>query len=261
MIANADVSARTSSPRFDASFVALVTGAGSGIGKATALALHAAGATVIAADNSGKEADTVANLGARAHARSLDVGNAPAVAALFTWIRSEFGALRGLVTCAGISSAVRKPTAEFDVETFDAIVSINLRGTFLCTKGAIPLMTAPHGGSIVHIASAAAFVGNRHSVGYCASKSGILGITRTVALEYGAQRIRVNALCPGPIETPMFRQATNQDAIVAAVEHSVALGRVGQPEEMASAALFLLSDASSYITGSVIAADGGFSAA
>jgi len=238
--------------------VAIVTGAGSGIGKATALLLASEGACVVAADVTGAEQETASAIGEGALAVHADVSQAADVEAMIAATVSRFGRLDILFNNAGIEGA-QAPTAECTEETFDRVIGINLKGVFLGMKYAIPAMIRSGGGSIINAASVAGLVGFQNIPAYCASKGGVIQLTKTAALEYAKQNIRVNATCPGVIWTPMVQRFVGDNAEARAqFEALEPVGRFGTPEEVAALVLFLASDESSFITGAALPVDGGF---
>ena len=219
---------------------ALVTGAGSGIGAAVARLLESEDATVVAADLTGTDVE-------------LDVRDEAQVARV---VRD----LDVLVNVAGVGSTTTAPETSLDV--WEDVFAVNARGTFLCCKHAIPAMIARGGGSIVNVASVAAIVGLRNRAAYCASKGAVVALTRALAVDHVDDGIRVNAVCPGTVDTPWVRR------LVADVGESLdeltarqPLGRLGTPEEVAEAVAYLASDAASFCTGSVLVIDGGLTAA
>jgi len=244
--------------------VAIVTGASGGMGQAIAIAFAAAGASVVAADlteDAGRETvDQIGQAGGRAVFVATDVSDAAAVEALVARATSDFGRLDCAVNAAAIEGE-RGPLHEVDDATFDRIIAVNLRSIFLCMKHEIVAMLAGgHGGAIVNIASTNSFRPQPHQSAYTASKHGVLGMTRNAAVDYGAEGIRINAICPGAIDTPMLRAAMErrgrQPEEVAG--RLSLLGRFGQPDEIAQACLWLCSDESSFTTGHALAVDGGY---
>ena len=238
--------------------VAIVTGAGSGIGRAAARLFAAEGAKVACADITGAEEGTAREIGAAAIAVRADVARAADVEAMVARTVGVFGRLDVAFNNAGIEGP-QAPTADYDEADFDRVISINLKGVFLGMKYAIPAMLKTGGGSIINTASVAGLVGFPGIVGYCASKGAVVQMSKTAALEYATNGIRVNAICPGVIWTPMVQRftGTSEEARgqMAATEP---VGRMGQPEEVAALALFLASDESSFVTGAALPVDDGF---
>ena len=244
--------------------VAIVTGASGGMGRAVALAFAAAGASVVAADlteDAGRETvEQIGQEGGRAVFVPTDVSDAAAAEALVARATSHFGRLDCAVNAAAIEGE-RGPLHEVDDDVFDRIIAVNLRSIFLCMKHEIVAMLAGgRGGAIVNIASTNSFRPQPHQSAYTASKHGVLGMTRNAAVDYGAEGIRINAICPGAIDTPMLRAAMErrgrQPEEVAG--RLSLLGRFGQPDEIAQASLWLCSDESSFTTGHALAVDGGY---
>lgn len=244
--------------------VFFVTGAGRGIGAATAAALAEEGAVIglLDRDSEGLAATErkVRARGVKAVARAVDISDETQVAAAFADLAGELGALHGLANVAGINSADDGPVAEVPVETFDRIVAVNLRGTFLCCKHALPHLLAGGGGTIVNVSSAGALPGikNGGATAYNASKAGIIGVTRSLASQYAERNVRCVAVCPGPVATPMLDTARAKLGH-AAIHPPRTLPRVAQAAEVADIIVFLLSGRGSYVSGSTWAVDGNFS--
>jgi 3-oxoacyl-[acyl-carrier protein] reductase len=260
--------------------VALVTGGGSGIGRAVSARFSREGATVAVNDIDADAAHkTVAELGSGI-ALPADVADPAQVRAMFEEVRTQLGKLDVLVNCAGIAEVAdmdteemqtriqqritetmsgQRPTTHIDVtrelpdEAWDRMIRVHLYGTFHCTREALKLME--EGGSIVNLSSVAALTGLAAVPHYSAAKAGILGFTRAVAQEVGSRGVRVNAICPGWIETPMTDPIPPLLKMLAIGQ--TPLGRTGQPEEVASTALFLASDDSSFFTGQWLSPNGG----
>jgi NAD(P)-dependent dehydrogenase (short-subunit alcohol dehydrogenase family) len=237
--------------------VAIVTGAGSGIGRAIALAFHAEGASVVAADISGDEKVTAELLGSRSMAVNVDVSTTPDVQRMIETAMAEFGRLDVLCNNAGIDGALA-PVEAADADNFDRVVAVNLRGTFLGMRYGLPPMLAAGRGSVVNISSMAGVVALPGGAAYAASKAGIIQLTRTAAVECAGRGVRVNVICPGAVDTPMT--AKIDPAIRTQAAAMTPLGRVAEPEEVAKAAVFLACDDSSYITGTTLMVDGGYTA-
>jgi NAD(P)-dependent dehydrogenase (short-subunit alcohol dehydrogenase family) len=238
--------------------VGLIAGAGSGIGRATALLLAERGGAVVAADVNGEAAAETASLirkgGGQAEACRCDVTHADDVDGAVGLARQRFGRLDVLVNCAGILRiAPLESTAE---KEWGEVLAVNLTGAFLLTRAAMTAMREQGGGAIVHIASRAAIRAKEGHGAYAASKAGILQLTQTAALEGAPHGIRVNCVCPGFIDTPMTRGGYDAEAFEA-WSRICPMGRPGRPEEIARAMLFLASDEASFITGVALPVDGG----
>lgn len=235
--------------------VAVVTGAGSGMGRAMVKLFVEQGASVVAADISGKEQETAREAGERCVGIRTDVSQSQDVQAMLKLAVERFGRLDVLCNNAGIQGAIAK-TADYDVDEWDRVIAVNLKGVFLGTKYAIPLMKANGGGSIVNTSSMAALVAFPMLPAYTASKGGVSMLTKLTAAEYAAEGIRVNAILPGAIDTGMT-QAMPPDYINGAVAATL-MGRIGKPIEIANLALFFASEESSFITGALVPVDGGY---
>jgi NAD(P)-dependent dehydrogenase (short-subunit alcohol dehydrogenase family) len=233
---------------------ALVTGAGSGIGAAVARGLHAEGAQVRLADVAAEGVEALAaELGDRARALRLDVRDEEQV-------RGATSDLDVLVNVAGIGSTTTAP--DTPLEVWEDVFAVNARGSFLCCKHAIPGMAERGRGSIVNVASVAGLVGLRNRAAYCASKGAVIALTRALAVDHVGDGIRVNAVCPGTVDTPWVRRLVEEAGeSLEALRARQPLGRLGTPEEIAEAVLFLASDAAAFVTGSVFVIDGGLTAA
>jgi len=235
----------------------LVTGAGSGIGEGIALAMARAGAFVIAADINGEAAiRTVAHIGADAAAYALDVTDRAAVDALAARIQAEHGPIGVLVNNAGI---IRRGKVE-DESTradWDVTLAVNLDGVYNMVTGFLAQLKASKG-TIINIGSIQSFVALRNSAAYTASKSAIRGLTKALAIELSPQGIRVNAIGPGLIATPLNERARQNPDYMAQFGDRIPLGRIGTPDDIAGPAVFLASDMARYITGITMPVDGGF---
>jgi NAD(P)-dependent dehydrogenase (short-subunit alcohol dehydrogenase family) len=243
--------------------VALVTGAGSGLGLATAKAFAESGASVVLADYNEKSARAAAEeLVARGHkalATRCDVSDDGQVEAMVHQTVTTFGCLDAAYNNAGIQN-VLADTADTTAEDYDRVMGVNLRGVWNCMKFELQQMRKQGSGTIVNCSSLGGLVGGAQRGIYHAAKHGVLGFTKSAALEYAACNIRINAICPGLIQTPMSDQmvAAGQGEALKALEKMIPMARVGRPEEIANAVLWLCSDAASYVTGQSISVDGGF---
>jgi len=243
--------------------VALVTGAGSGLGLATAQAFAEAGASVALADWNEKAvrsaADKLVASGHKALAIRCDVSNDAEVAAMVRETITKFGRLDVAYNNAGVQNELAE-TADTTAKDYDRVMGINLRGIWNSMKFELQHMRKQGSGAIVNCSSLGGLVGGAERGIYHAAKHGVLGFTKSAALEYGAKGIRINAVCPGLIQTPMSDQmvAAGQGEALKAMEKMIPMARVGRPEEIASAVLWLCSDAASYVTGQSISVDGGF---
>jgi NAD(P)-dependent dehydrogenase (short-subunit alcohol dehydrogenase family) len=243
--------------------VALVTGAASGLGLATARAFAESGASVALADRNENAARAAADeLTARGHkaiAILCDVADDTQVEAMVKQTVASFGRLDAVYNNAGVQNVLAE-TADTAREDYDRVMGVNLRGEWSCMKFELQQMRKQRSGAIVNCSSLGGLVGGAERGIYHAAKHGILGFTKSAALEYAARGIRINAVCPGLIWTPMADQmvAAGQGEALKAMEKSVPMGRVGRPEEIANAVLWLCSDAASYVTGQSISVDGGF---
>lgn len=255
---------------------ALVTGAGSGLGRVFAETFAAAGASVVAADRDGERAEETAQLisaaGGRCIATVADVADPGSVEAMAALAERELGGCGILVNNAGISTPAHR-VHELPVEAWNELIAINLTGTFLCSRAILPQMLTQGGGAIINIASILGLVGHYPgsamvTASYAASKGGVIALTRQTAVEYAKDEIRANAIAPGWHGGTRLGEANRRGMTNAQVDlfeesilHGTPMGRRGRPEELGALALYLASDASSYVTGQVFTQDGGWTAA
>jgi NAD(P)-dependent dehydrogenase (short-subunit alcohol dehydrogenase family) len=243
--------------------VALVTGAASGLGLATAKAFAESGASVALADwNERAVRAAVEELTAQGHkaiAIRCDVADDAQVEAMVARTVQAFGQIDAAYNNAGVQNVLAE-TADTTREDYDRVMGINLRGQWSCMKFELQQMRQQGSGAIVNCSSLGGLVGGAERGIYHAAKHGVLGFTKSAALEYAARGIRINAICPGLIQTPMSDQmvAAGQGDALKAMEKSIPMGRVGRPREIADAVLWLCSEAASYVTGQSISVDGGF---
>ena len=243
--------------------IALITGAGSGIGRATAQCFAAEGATVIATDINQNEAliteEMIGKAGGKCKALRVDVSQEQQVKDAIAKTVSIFGRLDIMHNNAGIS--IIKPTTEITEADLDRLIGINFKGVFFGCKHASAQMVKQQEGVIINTASELAIVGQPLYSAYCGTKGAVIAMTRALSAEWAKQGIRVNALCPGPVDTPMlqaeFNLATNPKLEAQAVVNSIPAGKLGTPEEIAKAALFLASDDARFVHGAAIVIDGG----
>ena len=243
--------------------VALVTGAASGLGLATAKAFAEAGASVVLADWNEKDAQStakeLAHKGHKTLAVRCDVSDDAQVEAMVKQTVATFGRLDAAYNNAGVQNVLAE-TADTTQEDYDRVMGINLRGVWSCMKFELQQMRKQGSGTIVNCSSLGGLVGGAERGIYHAAKHGVLGFTKSAALEYAARGIRINAICPGLIWTPMADQmvAAGQGEVLETMKKSVPRGRYGRAEEIADVVLWLSSDAASYVTGQSISVDGGF---
>lgn len=242
---------------------AVVTGAASGIGRAIAERYAAEGARVLVADLDGEAGEAVAaELGGSALSQAADVARAEQVEALVSRAVTEWGGLDAWVNNAGIGVAATTP--ETSEEDWDRLMAVNLKGTFLGMKYAIPAIRDSGGGAVVNISSVAALVGVPDRAAYCAAKGGILALTRAAAIDHVAEGVRINAICPGTVDTPWVRRITESypdpEAARAAMRARQPHGRLVTAEEIAAMAAYLASDEAGSVIGAAMVVDGGMTA-
>jgi NAD(P)-dependent dehydrogenase (short-subunit alcohol dehydrogenase family) len=243
---------------------AFVTGGGTGIGRASAVALAAQGCFVTVAGRTRRTLDETVALvravGGSASAVLCDVTDEASVASAVAMAAGEDGRLDFGVNSAGVSGGDDlRPLADYSQDQFDRMIDIDLRGTFLSMKYELRHMVAFGRGSIVTIASGAGIVGVPGFAGYVAAKHGQVGLTKTAALDYGAQGIRVNAIAAGLVDTPLVAEGRSPEVMAARIA-AHPIGRIGRPDEIADAVVWLCSDRSSFVTGTAIPVDGGYAA-
>lgn len=244
--------------------VVLVTGASSGIGAAAAREAKAEGAKLMLADVNADAGQALADeLGAAFTA--TDVTDEGQVKALVDATTSELGGLDGAFNCAGILGAVA-PVGDLGFEDFKKVIDVDLHGVFLCCKYELQVMAAQGSGSILNMSSAAGLIGWPAASGYVAAKHGVVGLTKSAALEYAEAGVRVNSICPSYVLTPLVEDELfgdilgNDEEAIAAARANHPIGRFGQPQEIATAVVWLLSDKASFVTGTAMSVDGGYTA-
>jgi NAD(P)-dependent dehydrogenase (short-subunit alcohol dehydrogenase family) len=238
--------------------VAVVTGAGVGIGRAIAEGFAREGARVAIVDRDGRAAAVVAEDigGDRAIAVTTDVSSEEQTRAMAEAVLERFGRIDILVNNAGVRFIA--PFPEMSLEQWQTTMDVNLTGTFLCTHAVVPAMLAQGRGKVVNVASTTGILALTKRSAYAASKAGVIGLTKALAFELSEQGIWVNAVAPGPIETPLNAAYFEDEAMTATLRKEIPLRRWGQPAEVTEAILFLASDASDYVSGAVLAVDGGW---
>ena len=242
--------------------VALVTGAASGIGRASAFALAREGAALCVSDinekGAAETAQGILEAGGRAITLRCDVTDQVAVKTMVEATVAEYGQLDAAVNNAGVSGYFFQRLHEADDEMFERVLDVNLRGVWHCMKAELNLMLQQGSGSIVNIASVAGLIGAPKAADYTASKHAVIGITKSAALDYARSGIRVNAICPAYTDTAMVQGAVAGNPIMASImTRAIPMGRLGKAEEIAEAVLWLCSDASSFVTGHSLVLDGG----
>ncbi len=244
--------------------VVLITGAGSGIGRTTALACAAAGARLFLADINAAGVEETARqvqaVGGAAQGMTVDVAEAEQVAAMVQAALAAYGRLDGAVNNAGIEG-VHQPLVSYPDDVFDRVMRVNVRGVWLCLKAELPVILRQGGGAVVNIASVAGLIGAPMLSAYDASKHAVVGLTRTAAVEYASYGVRVNCVCPSFIRTPMVeRFLAESPDMERRLTRASPSGRMGQPDEVAQAIVWLLSGAASFVNGAALPVDGGLTA-
>jgi NAD(P)-dependent dehydrogenase (short-subunit alcohol dehydrogenase family) len=243
--------------------IAVITGAGGGMGREAALLFAEQGASVCAADIDGDAAQQTAADAGNSLAVQVDVADAASVRAMYEATAERFGGIDVLYNNAGISPADDDSILITEEDAWDRVQNVNTKGVYLCCKHGIPYLLERGGGSVINVASFVALVGAATSqISYTASKGAVLSMSRELAVQFARQGVRVNALCPGPVETPLLLRIFGDDP--AAYERRrihLPMGRLAKPREIVNAALFLASDESSYVNGATFLVDGGLTAA
>jgi len=243
--------------------VAIVTGAGSGIGRAISLRFSEEGTKTAVVDcvvEAGEEtARMIKQSGGDAIFITADVAKASDVEAMVKRVVDEYGGIQIVCNNAGIMEWPRTSVIEMTEETWDRVVSVNLKSMFLTCKYSVPEMIKSGGGSIINMSSVGGLVGGYHGPAYCASKGGVIQLTKALAIDHIAQNVRVNCVCPGTIGTSMFfsQYGSDMERAMKFVGRKVPMRRLGEPKEIADAVLYLASEESSYVTGAVLVVDGG----
>jgi len=243
--------------------VAVITGAGGGMGREAALVFGEEGAQVCVADVNKEAAEETAGAAREAFAFQVDVGDQENVRAMYDATKERYGGIDILYNNAGISPGDDASILETEPEAWDRVQAVNTRGVYLCCKHGIPHLLDRGGGSVINVASFVALLGAATSqISYTASKGAVLAMTRELGVQFARQGVRVNALCPGPVETPLLLSIWGDDP--AAAERRlvhIPMGRLAKPREIVNAALFLASDESSYVNAATFVVDGGITGA
>ena len=243
--------------------VCVITGAAGGMGRDAVLLFCSEGAKVCVADVDGEAAERVADSAGDAFAVQVDVADESSVQAMYAETVGRYGGIDVLYNNAGISPADDGSILDTELDAWERVQAVNTRGVFLCCKHGIPHLLERGGGSVINVASFVALVGAATSqISYTASKGAVLSFSRELAVQFARQGVRVNALCPGPVETPLLLRIFGDDP--AAFERRrihLPMGRLAKPREIVNAALFLASDESSYVNGATFVVDGGITAA
>jgi NAD(P)-dependent dehydrogenase (short-subunit alcohol dehydrogenase family) len=243
--------------------VCVITGAGGGMGREAALLFCSEGAKVCVADVDGEAAERTATEAGEAFAVQVDVADEASVKAMYAETAKTYGGIDVLYNNAGISPPDDDSILDTELDAWERVQAVNTRGVYLCCKHGIPYLLDRGGGSVINVASFVALVGAATSqISYTASKGAVLSLSRELGVQFARQGIRVNALCPGPVETPLLLRIFGDDP--AAYERRrihLPMGRLAKPREIVNAALFLASDESSYVNGATFLVDGGLTAA
>ena len=241
----------------------MITGAGSGMGREAAILFSEEGASVCVADIDGEAAERTADEARDAFPVTVDVADQASVEAMYAATAERYGGIDVLYNNAGISPADDASILETEPEAWQRVQDVNTKGVYLCCKHGIPYLLERGGGSVINVASFVALVGAATSqISYTASKGAVLSLSRELGVQFARQGVRVNALCPGPVETPLLLRIFGDDP--AAYERRrvhLPMGRLAKPREIVNAALFLASDESSYVNGATFVVDGGLTAA